>query len=131
VLTVSVHGDPDGYYPWYVGRAGERGVGAGEGLNLNFPLPWRSGDEAWLAAIAAGLGAIRDFAPDALVVSLGFDASEHEPLNYLSVTEDGFARAAAAISALKLPTAIIQEGGYNVDLLGALLQRFLGAWSAP
>ncbi len=128
VLTVSVHGDPAGYYPWYVGRASERGAGAGEGRNLNLPLPYGSGDAAWLEAIDAGLGAIRGFAPDALVVSLGFDPSEHEPLNYLRVTADGFAHAAEAISALKLPSAIIQEGGYNVELIGTLLQRFLGSW---
>jgi hypothetical protein len=60
-----------------------------------------------------------------LVVPLGFDASEFEPLAALNVTADGFARAGAAIGALRLPTAICQEGGYNVDILGALLQRFL------
>ena len=129
VLTVSVHGDPDGYYPWYVGRAQERGTGAGEGHNLNLPLAHGSDDAAWLGAIDTGLAAIRAFRPDALVVSLGFDASEHEPLNYLRVTEDAFARAAAAISGLGLPSAIIQEGGYNLDLIGTLLQRFLNAWS--
>jgi acetoin utilization deacetylase AcuC-like enzyme len=128
VLTVSVHADPDRYYPWYVGRAAERGAGAGAGLNLNLPLPFGTGDEGWLGAIATGLAAIGAFRADALVLSLGFDASEHEPLNALSVTEDGFARAAAAISAVRLPTAIVQEGGYNVDLLGTLLARFIGAW---
>jgi acetoin utilization deacetylase AcuC-like enzyme len=67
----------------------------------------------------------RRAAPDALVVSLGFDASEHEPLGFLAVTSDGFARAGAAIGALGLPCALIQEGGYNTDLIGSLLGRFL------
>lgn len=125
VLTVSVHGDPDGYYPWYVGRAHERGAGAGEGFNLNLPLPMGSDDGAWLDAVATGVARVRTFAPDALVVSLGFDASVHEPLNALRVTDDGFARAGAAIAALGLPVALIQEGGYAVDHLGALLTRFL------
>jgi acetoin utilization deacetylase AcuC-like enzyme len=129
VLTVSVHGDPDRYYPWYVGRAAERGVGAGEGCNLNLPLAFGTGDAGWLAAIEQGLAAIRRFGADALVVSLGFDASEHEPLNALSVTEDGFARAGAAIAGAGLPAAIVQEGGYNVDLLGRLLARFIGGWN--
>jgi acetoin utilization deacetylase AcuC-like enzyme len=128
VLTVSVHGDPNFYYPWFVGRADERGDGDGKGSNLNLPLPQGSGDVAWLEAIGAGLAAITRFRPEALVLSLGFDASAHEPLGFLRVTEDGFARAAAAISALGLPTAIIQEGGYNTDLLPTLLARFLGAW---
>ncbi len=128
VLTVSVHGDPDGYYPWFVGRAGERGAGPGSGCNLNLPLAQGSDDAAWLAAIGHGLEAIRAFRADALVVSLGFDASEHEPLGFLRVTEAGFARAGAAIAALGLPAAIVQEGGYNTEVIGTLLARFLGAW---
>jgi acetoin utilization deacetylase AcuC-like enzyme len=72
-----------------------------------------------------GLDAVRRFRPDALVISLGFDASEHEPLNALIVTADGFARAGEAIGGLRLPTAIIQEGGYNTSMLGTLLTRFL------
>jgi acetoin utilization deacetylase AcuC-like enzyme len=130
VLTVSVHGDPHRYYPWFVGHAGERGAGPGEGCNLNLPLAQGSDDAAWLAAIATGLDAIRVFGAEALVISLGFDASEHEPLGFLRVTEDGFARAGAAISGAGLPAAIIQEGGYNTDLIGTLLARFLGAWNA-
>ena len=71
----------------------------------------------------------RQVAPEVLA-SYRRDLGLGEPLGFLRVTEDGFARAAAAISALRLPTAIIQEGGYNVDLLGRLLERFLGAWRA-
>jgi acetoin utilization deacetylase AcuC-like enzyme len=125
VFFVSLHGDPDRYYPWFTGRADERGEGEGDGFNLNFPLPIGTGDDGWLAALAVGLQAIRDFRADALVLSLGFDASEHEPLAALTVTADGFARAGQAIGDLGLPTAIVQEGGYNTALLGDLLARFL------
>ncbi len=128
VLFVSIHGDPGGYYPWYVGHADERGGGAGAGWNLNVPLPRDSDDDAWLAALEAGLAQVRHCGVEALVLSLGFDASENEPLRFLRVTDDGFARAAAAISALRLPTTIVQEGGYNTATLGPLLARFLGAW---
>jgi acetoin utilization deacetylase AcuC-like enzyme len=128
VLFVSLHGDPNRYYPWFTGHAAERGGGLGEGFNLNFPLPIGSGDEPWLAALAAGLAAVRGFHPDALVVSLGLDASEHEPLNALSVTEAGFARAGEQIGGFRLPTAIIQEGGYNTSVLGVLLARFLAGF---
>jgi acetoin utilization deacetylase AcuC-like enzyme len=127
VVFASVHGDPNGYYPWYVGHAGETGAGAGAGATLNLPLAKGSGDAAWLAAIDAALAAIRRGGVDALVVSLGFDASRDEPLGYLAVTEDGFARAGKAIGKLGLPGAIIQEGGYNTAILGGLLTRFLGA----
>jgi len=127
VLFVSVHGDPNGYYPWFVGHASERGGPAAPGANLNLPQPRGADDASWLGAIATGLDAIRAFGPDALVVSLGMDASEHEPLNWMKVTEDGFARAGAAIGGLGLPAAIIQEGGYNTDVIGALLTRFLNS----
>src|SRR5690606_20778607 len=128
VLTVSVHGDPDGYYPWYVGRAGERGAGPGEGCNLNLPLARGTTDAGWLAAIDAGLAAIRDFRPEALVLAVGFDASSEEPLGYLQVSADGFARAAERIAGLRLPSVITQEGGYAVAALPRLLTRFLAGW---
>uniref|UniRef100_UPI0022EB5CD8 histone deacetylase family protein n=1 Tax=Falsiroseomonas oryzae TaxID=2766473 RepID=UPI0022EB5CD8 len=128
VLTVSVHGDPNAYYPWFVGHAGERGAGPGTGCNLNLPLAQGTGDAGWLEAIGHGLDAIRAFRAEALVVSLGFDASEHEPLGFLRVTEDGFAQAARVVAGLGLPVALVQEGGYNVEVIGTLLARFLGAW---
>ena len=106
VLTISIHGHPDFYYPWFTGRPHERGTGAGEGRNINLPLAHLTGDEGWLDALDQALAAIRAFGPDALVVPLGFDASKDEPLRALSVTEDGFARAGERIAALKLPTAI-------------------------
>ena len=111
-----------------MGRTKERGAGAGDGRNMNLPLKHGTGDEGWLDALKYALAAIRDFGPDALVVPLGFDASKDEPLNALNVTEDGFAKAGAMIAGLGLPTAIVQEGGYNVEVIGTLLERFLGAW---
>jgi acetoin utilization deacetylase AcuC-like enzyme len=128
VLTISIHGDPDRYYPWFVGRTRERGAGAGDGRNMNMPLAIGTGDEGWLDAIRYAMAAIRDHKADALVLPLGFDASEHEPLAALKVTAEGFARAGGMIGGLKLPTAITQEGGYNVDIIGDLLEGFLKAW---
>ena len=125
VVFASVHGDPANYYPWFVGHAGERGAGAGEGCNLNLPLPRGSTDAAWLAAVAAAVAAMRAAGVEALVVSLGFDASQDEPLGFLAVSADGFARAGALIAGLGVPCALVQEGGYNVSRLGGLLGRFL------
>ncbi len=62
------------------------------------------------------------------MVSLGFDASRDEPLNALSVTPDGFARAGAAIGAMRLPSALVQEGGYNLEVMGELLAAFLAGF---
>ena len=128
VLFVSVHGDPSGYYPWYTGFASERGAGVGDGFNLNLPLPMDTPDAGWLNAVGAGVDRIRRFGADALVLSLGFDASEHEPLRFLSVSDDGFARAAGLVASLRLPTAIIQEGGYDLPTIERVLPRVLGAF---
>jgi acetoin utilization deacetylase AcuC-like enzyme len=125
VVFVSVHGDPSSYYPWFVGHSEGAGSGACAGCNLNLPLPQHTGDDAWLAAIAHGIERLRRCGVEALVVSLGFDASVDEPLSFLAVTADGFARAGAAIRGLGVPCVLVQEGGYNVALLGVLLARFL------
>ena len=129
VLFTSLHGDPAGYYPWYVGHADELGTGVGLGFNRNFPLVQGTDDFGWLAALEAALRAIDRFGADALVVSLGFDASRDEPLNFLAVSPDGFARAGAAVGRLALPAAFIQEGGYNTEMLGSLLQKFLDGFA--
>jgi acetoin utilization deacetylase AcuC-like enzyme len=127
VLTISIHADPADYYPYFWGYAHERGAGAGEGGNLNLPLPMGSGDAVWLAAGAQALERIRAFAPTALVVALGLDASEHDPLQGLKVTTDGFGRMAALIGTLGLPTVLVQEGGYLGPGLGENLAAVLRA----
>ena len=86
VLTVSLHADPVRFYPFFWGHADERGEGPGLGYNLNLPLPRKSGDAAFLEALATAFWRIRAFAPEALVVALGLDAFEGDPFGGLSVT---------------------------------------------
>jgi acetoin utilization deacetylase AcuC-like enzyme len=83
VLTVSIHADPANYYPYFWGYAHEIGEGAGKGFNLNLPQPLGSPDAPWLAAGDQALARIAEFAPTALVVALGLDASESDPLQGL------------------------------------------------
>lgn len=125
VLTVSIHADPVRFYPFFWGHADERGEGQGLGYNLNLPLPRKTGDEGFLEALDAGITRVRAFAPEALVVALGLDAFEGDPFGGLSVTTPGFARIGAAIATLKLPTVIVQEGGYLCDALADNLTSFL------
>ena len=128
VLTVSIHASPENFYPFYVGYAHETGRGSGEGFNLNLPLTQGLGDEEWLAAIASGLERIREFNPGALVLALGLDAHENDPLRGLSVTTEGFGLAANLIASAELPTVIVQEGGYLSDDLTENIHAFLGGW---
>ena len=74
-----------------------------------------------------GLG---EFAPGALVVALGLDASESDPLQGLKVTGAGFHAMARKIAALGLPTVLVQEGGYLSDDLGRNLVQFLAGFEA-
>jgi acetoin utilization deacetylase AcuC-like enzyme len=115
---VSLHAEPHFLYPFFWGHAHERGEGAGEGCNLNLPLPRDTGDEAYLAALDKAIARIAMFAPGALVLALGLDASEADPYKALSVTTAGFGRIGAAVARIGLPTVIVQEGGYLSPLLG-------------
>lgn len=125
VLTISLHADPVRFYPFFWGHADERGEGPGLGYNLNLPLPRKSGDEEFLAALDAAFKRIHAFAPEALVVALGLDPFEGDPFGGLSVTTPGFSRIGEAIGKLGLPTVIVQEGGYLCDALSDNLTAFL------
>ena len=126
VLTVSIHADPIRFYPFFWGHAHERGEGAGLGCNLNLPLPRGTGDDAYLAALDTALERIAAFGADVVVVALGLDAHEADPLQGLAVTTEGFARIGAALGQIGLPLLLVQEGGYLSEALGRNLTSFLG-----
>jgi acetoin utilization deacetylase AcuC-like enzyme len=125
VLTVSIHADPSNYFPFYTGYAEECGIGAGAGYNVNLVLPEGTRDDRWLSTIEGALGQIAAFKPKALVVALGFDASEHDPIGAFKISTDGFARAAKVIARANLPAVLVQEGGYLCDALPKNLAAFL------
>jgi acetoin utilization deacetylase AcuC-like enzyme len=126
VLTVSIHADPERFYPFFWGYANECGAGPGDGYNLNLPLARGSGDEVFLAALDTALARIRQFAPGALVVALGLDAFEGDPFGGLRLSTRGFGEIGRRIAAaLPAPTLLVQEGGYLCDELGENLGSFL------
>ncbi len=126
-LFCSLHADPEWIYPFFWGRAAERGAGAGLGLNRNWPLPLRVDDAAYLAVLDEALGVIADFAPRYLLVSLGLDAAEGDLIGKFRITTAGFHEIGRRIAALGLPTVIVQEGGYRIETLGANAVAFLTA----
>lgn len=128
VFFCSVHSDPRQLYPWYAGYADETGTGRGLGSNLNLPLPAGSGNDAFVAAIDAGLAAIRRFGATALIISLGFDAQAGDPTANLAVTAEGFREIGAHIGGFGLPTLLVQEGGYLVEKLAENLEAFLAGF---
>ena len=116
--------------PYYAGLADETGGAAALGCNHNQPLPWATPDEPWLAALDAALARIGEFAPGAMVVSLGFDAGADDPVGTFRITAPGFAEAARRIAGARLPTLLVQEGGYLSPSLGTYLQSFLRGFEA-
>lgn len=129
VLTVSIHADPERFYPFFWGYADEVGTGDGLGANLNLPLPRGTGDDGFMAALATAIDAITVCGADSLVLALGLDAYEGDPFAGLGVTTAGFARIGQAVADMGLPTVIIQEGGYLCPELGANLKAVLGRFA--
>ena len=125
VQYVSLHGDPVRAYPWNVGYANETGTGRGAGTNLNVPMPPRADDDTYLVALQRALEVIQRFGPSLLIVSLGLDTFITDPISDLALTGEGFQRCGAAVAALGLPTVVLQEGGYDVDALGANVSSWL------
>ena len=118
VFVVNIHGDPNQEYPYLLGFADERGAGAGEGFNLNLPLPWGTEVPIWMGALEAGLAAIADYAPDAVVVSLGVDTFIEDPISQFRLTSSDYLTVGTRIAKLGLPTLFVMEGGYAVEEVG-------------
>jgi acetoin utilization deacetylase AcuC-like enzyme len=134
VFTLSIHADPDRFYPFFWGHADERGAGAGLSYNLNLPVPRGSGDDVFLSSLETGLKRIDAFAPGAVVVALGLDAYRYDPFGGLAVTTAGFGQVAELIGrcckANGAAGVLVQEGGYLCPDLGANLVSFLSGFEA-
>ncbi len=125
VLYVSLHGDPDRAFPYFTGRAAETGAAAGTGATRNFPLPERCGDQEYLAVLGTALDVIAARGAAALVVSLGLDTYELDPICDLALTTGGYWQVGRLVERLGLPTVIVQEGGYHLAHLGANARSWL------
>ena len=128
VHFTSIHGSPDTEYPYFLGYADETGVGEGAGCTRNFPLPRGTGWDTYAAALEEGMAGLRAFAPDALVVSLGVDAFEHDPISSFRLATPHFAEIGDRIAAADWPTVLVQEGGYAVEDIGTNVVAVLSAF---
>ena len=119
VFCVSIHGDPHCEYPFYLGYADEQGEGKGVGYNLNLPLPL--GTTTWneySVALNTSIKKIADYAPNALVVSLGVDTYEGDAISHFKLKSGDFLAIGTMLEAMKLPTLFVFEGGYGGNELG-------------
>ena len=88
VLYLSIHQHP--FYPG-TGTAPERGRGDGTGATLNVPLPEGCGDEVYREVFEkVALPSLRQFAPEILLISAGFDAWSADPVGGMQVSLQAF-----------------------------------------
>ena len=133
VLFISTHQFP--FYPGS-GAVNETGVGAGEGLTLNVPLPAGCTDVEYLQVFQdIVVPAAEKFQPDWILVSAGFDPHRRDPLGGMNVTEEGFGAMARLLLALANRfadgrIAFLLEGGYDLAGLRDSVAAVLAAMQA-
>ena len=131
VYFASIHGDPRTEYPFYLGHADETGAGAGLGANLNLPLPRGTDYATWAQALETALAGIAQFGADALVVSLGMDTFEGDPISGFKLTTQDYLRLGKRLARAGLPTVFVFEGGYAVDAVGVNAVNVLQGFTSP
>ena len=117
VLYCSSHQYP--YYPGS-GSVGQTGNGPGEGYTVNVPLPGGQGDMEFARIMNELVAPVaREFEPELILVSCGFDIYDGDPLGAMRVTPDGFAYMTRVMKALASEICggrllVTLEGGYNL-----------------
>ena len=118
VMYCSLHGHPEDAFPHFLGYTDENGAGNGEGYNWNFPMRPNTEFGEWFGAMQSACAKIRDFSPDALVISLGVDTFKDDPISFFKLDSDDFVRYGEAIGQFGVPTLFVMEGGYAVSEIG-------------
>lgn len=128
VLYVSTHRYP--FYPG-TGARSEEGLGKGKGATLNIPFAGGEGDHEYLMAFDREvLPALRDYAPDLLLVSAGYDAHRLDPLGGMNVTAAGFAQMTESMMKVSREVCggravLVLEGGYSLEGLSESVEECL------
>lgn len=130
VFFTSIHGSPTSEFPFYLGYADEIGQGAGKGFNLNLPLAAGASVETWFDAFNTATQAIQQFAPEALVISLGVDTFIKDPISKFALDTPDYFKMGHLIASLKLPTMFVLEGGYAVDAVGENVVNVLNGFES-
>ena len=132
VRYVSIHADPDGDYPYFLGRADETGEGEGAGENVNIPMPPGTTNADYLGAVDRACEAIAAVPGSVVVVSLGFDPYGQDPIGTFALTTDVYHEVGRRVAALGRRLVILQEGGYHRPSLGENARAWLrGAEGRP
>ncbi|MCK5052390.1 MAG: histone deacetylase [Candidatus Cloacimonetes bacterium] len=107
------------------GNTDEIGEGEGEGFTINVPLPPGSGDDIFMDAFESFLPVAKEFKPDIVGISAGFDSHQFDPLLDQRLTVNTFYKIGKLISANFKNVFATLEGGYNIDVFPKCLYNFL------
>lgn len=126
-------------YPFYpgTGAAEETGTGPGLGFTLNCPMAAGWGDEEYRRVFNERLiPALREYRPEFILVSAGFDAHRRDPLGGMKVSEQGFAWMSGELEKVAREfcrgrTVYTLEGGYDLEGLSKSVQGVLELLMAP
>lgn len=129
VLCISLHADPAEAYPYFLGYRDETGTGPGAGFNVNYPLPTGTAWDAYSKHLLEALAVLRAYGTTRLVVALGVDTCQQDPISGFSLRADDFARLGELIASLRVPTLFVMEGGYY-PAVGQMVAKVLAAFDA-
>ena len=114
-------------YPHYpgTGKDTDRGKGKGEGCTYNIAMHSGSGDKDYIFAYRDILPRlVKDFRPDIILVSAGYDIHVSDPLSSIYVTKEGMTQIVRGILLRStatympsLPYVFVLEGGYDLHAL--------------
>jgi acetoin utilization deacetylase AcuC-like enzyme len=133
VLYVSLHQFP--FYPG-TGAVDEIGTGAGKGFTVNLPLEVGSVDDDYRVAFSdVVVPVLRQYDPDLLLVSAGFDAHERDPLGGMRLTSAAFGAMTmelrkAAEECCEGRMVLMTEGGYDLRALTESLEAAIDSLAA-
>ena len=129
VFFASLHCRPQDEYPFLMGYETEVGAGEGKGYNLNLPMPRGTDYAEWGKALQIALDRIVAYAPDVLVVSLGVDTFEGDPVGGFSLQSPDYVDVGKRLASIGLPTHFVMEGGYAMDALGKNVTNIITGYS--
>jgi len=130
VLTISIHGNPETNFPYYLGYSEETGADEGIGFNLNLPLDNGADMKVWLQAFETAASKVKAMDTEVLIVPLGVDTFVDDPISNFTLTTEDYLTMGEAIARLDLPTVFIMEGGYDVGPIGQNVFNVLSGFNA-
>jgi len=130
VLYASTHQDPRTCYPG-TGFAHETGFGLGKGFTLNFPMPPGTSDEKYLEFFHNRIiPQFKEYKPDFILLSAGFDGHIRDPLAMLNLTENCYREITKTMRTLAEKFAAgrivsLLEGGYDLEALALSVEAHI------